>query len=106
MRINLTTQSVKSCRGANQITWGTHMTGLSNEMLYESETLLYTQAVFLVSFYLSADFTLFFSLHVRRTDKRAEARYHDIEEYMVHVRKCSVGALNPADPPLTWPSII
>lgn len=24
-------------------------------------------------------------LHVRRTDKKAEARYHNIEEYMVHV---------------------
>lgn len=26
-------------------------------------------------------------LHVRRTDKKAEARYHDIDEYMVHVEE-------------------
>lgn len=24
-------------------------------------------------------------IHVRRTDKRTEAKYHDIEEYMEHV---------------------
>ena len=26
-----------------------------------------------------------YRIHVRRTDKRAEAKYHDIEEYMTHV---------------------
>ena len=28
---------------------------------------------------------LVFRIHVRRTDKRSEARYHDLREYMQHV---------------------
>ena len=28
---------------------------------------------------------LCYRIHVRRTDKRTEARYHDLQEYMTHV---------------------
>lgn len=35
--------------------------------------------------YINGYLCLSCSLHVRRTDKRSEAKYHALEEYMEHV---------------------